>query len=117
MPNTRTRRNAKFQLPYEMFAQNTEYEITDILEVLRNEWDNRPAAMTTEVEQRDHELQSQQLEIQAREEELMKRELELEETREELQVIRQELQGKDKEIRSQQEEIERLKNNIGMFIN
>ncbi|CAG8488205.1 11784_t:CDS:10 [Paraglomus brasilianum] len=111
-PNTRTLRNAKFQLPYEMFAQNIETEIADILEVFRNEWDNRPAAMTTEVEQRDQELQCQQLEIQQREEELMKRELELEETKGELQVIMKELQGKDKEIRSQQEEIERLKNDI-----
>ncbi|CAG8594340.1 4429_t:CDS:10, partial [Paraglomus occultum] len=111
-PNMRTRRNAKFQLPYEMFAQNIESEINDVLTVLRNEWDNRPAAMTAEVEQRDQELQYQQLEIQQREEELMKRELELEETRGELEVIMKELQGKDKEIRSQQEEIEVLKNNL-----
>ncbi|GET02324.1 afadin- and alpha-actinin-binding protein isoform X1 [Rhizophagus clarus] len=67
-PDSYNPKAARFKLPFEMFANNVEEEIKDLLLALKHEWDNRPN-MIVEYEAKEEENRQLQTEYEAKEEE------------------------------------------------
>ncbi|CAG8705935.1 15826_t:CDS:10, partial [Funneliformis caledonium] len=62
-PDSYNPKAARFRLPFEMFANNIEEEIKELLLALQCEWENRPANMVAEFETKVEENRQLQLEI------------------------------------------------------
>ena len=62
-PDSYNPRAARFQLPFEMFANNVEEEIKELLLALKYEWENRSANMAAEYEIKEEENRQLLLEI------------------------------------------------------
>ncbi|CAI2190559.1 9457_t:CDS:2, partial [Funneliformis geosporum] len=56
-PDSYNPKAARFQLPFEMFANNVEEEIKELLLALQCEWENRPANMVAEYETKVEEYE------------------------------------------------------------
>ncbi|POG74225.1 hypothetical protein GLOIN_2v1771651 [Rhizophagus irregularis DAOM 181602=DAOM 197198] len=106
-PDSYNPKTARFNLPFEMFANNVEEEIKELLLALKHEWNNRPN-MITEYETKEEENRQLQMEIETKEEENRQLQMEIETKEEENRQLRMEVETKKetKEKKSRQLQME-----------
>ncbi|UZO17477.1 uncharacterized protein OCT59_008832 [Rhizophagus irregularis] len=92
-PDSYNPKTARFNLPFEMFANNVEEEIKELLLALKHEWNNRPN-MITEYETKEEENRQLQMEIETKEEENRQLQMEIETKEEENRQLRMEVETK-----------------------
>ncbi|KAG9306223.1 hypothetical protein G9A89_016127 [Geosiphon pyriformis] len=103
---------AKFSLPYEMFGQNLEEEVKGALSALKNEWENRPAGMLVELQEKEEEIQIRDKMIQEKDEALHNHKMEIDRKDANLQQRMVEIDQKESEIHQKIMEIERKQEEI-----
>ncbi|CAG8724105.1 1159_t:CDS:2, partial [Ambispora leptoticha] len=103
---------AKFHLPFGMFGQNLEEEVDQLLETLKHEWNNRPAGMVVELEEKENEIDKRDLVIQQKDREIRDKNIEIQRKDAEINQQMSELNKKEMEIQQRIMEIERKQEEI-----
>ncbi|CAG8761299.1 17337_t:CDS:2, partial [Cetraspora pellucida] len=98
-PESYNYRAAHTQLPFELFAQNLEEEVKDILLALKFEWDNRPVGVIDDFQQKDDEIRQKDDEIRQKDDVILQK---CDMVRQKDDLIRQ----KDEVIRQKDDEIQ-----------
>ncbi|CAG8793340.1 13031_t:CDS:2, partial [Dentiscutata erythropus] len=102
-PESYNSRAAHTQLPFELFAQNLEEEVKDLLLALKFEWDNRP--VLEDFQQKDGEIWQKNDEIRQKNAVIKQKDVEIRQKYDEIRQKDDEIRQKDDEIRQKDDEI------------
>ncbi|CAG8653224.1 2221_t:CDS:2, partial [Scutellospora calospora] len=104
-PESYNSRAANIQLPFELFAQNLEQEVKDILLALKFELNNRSVGVFENFQQNDVEIRRKDVEIRQKDVEIRQKDVEIRKQDDEIRQKYDEIRQKDAEILQKDAEI------------